>query len=448
MQRRAEDERPRRDLLGWGAHAILSRCRTKAVATRAGTQVDEKRMRKIDTENFQRATRTTPRRINRSIVLNLVRVHQPISRADLARRMGVSRGMVTSLVDELLAERTIFEGETADSPRGRRPTQLYVRTRDRYVVAVDVRFTRTYLMLADFAGREISLETFDTRFDPDELVEEVARRIRRLRIEHRAIRCEGIGMVVPGMVDRRSGRVLNAPQLGWRDVDLLEPLQQATGLRVHVENAPIACALAQVWLDSGNGDGGDNFVYVTVSDGVGAGVVMHGQVVRGHSDTAGEFGHISLDPAGPMCVCGLRGCWEVYSSNVATLARYLGIEVSQVESRERLRAAGVTVPDLVERARKGDQAAAAALSESAHYLGIGLAGIINALNPARIVIGGEITMGWDLIEPRVRAAARSRTLTPAAAATPITTEDARIHPRLRGATALVVAPIFAAPEIA
>jgi predicted NBD/HSP70 family sugar kinase len=405
-------------------------------------------MRKIDTRNFQRATRTTPRRINRVIVLNLVREHQPISRADVARRMGVGRGMVTSLVDELLAEGAIVEGETAESPRGRKPKLLHVRTHDRYVIAVDVRFTRTYLMLADFAGKEIALESFETRFDPEELVAEIAARVRRLRAAHGAARCDGLGMVVPGMVDRRSGRVLNAPQLGWRDVDLIESLEAATGLRVHLENAPVACALAQVWLSADRSEGSDNFVYVTVSDGVGAGVVVHGEVVRGHDDTAGEFGHIALDPEGPRCMCGLRGCWEVYTSNMATLSRYFGLDVSRVESRERLREAGVTVPDLVARARGGDAAALAALHESAHYLGIGLAGIINALNPARIVIGGEITMGWDLIEPRVRAAARSRTLTAAAAATPIVTEDASVYPRLRGATALVVAPIFAAPEIA
>lgn len=405
-------------------------------------------MRKIDTQNFQRATRTTPRQINRVIVLNLVREHQPISRADVARRMGVGRGMVTSLVDELLAEGAIVEGETAESPRGRKPKLLHVRTHDRYVIAVDVRFSRTYLMLADFAGRQVALESFETRFDPDELVAEIAARVGRIRAAHGAVRCDGLGMVVPGMVDRRSGRVLNAPQLGWRDVDLLASLEAATGLRVHLENAPVACALAQVWLSAERPEGSDNFVYVTVSDGVGAGVVVHGEVLRGHGDTAGEFGHISLDPEGPRCMCGLRGCWEVYTSNMATLSRYFGLDVSRVESRERLREAGVTVSDLVARAREGDDAALSALTATAHYLGIGLAGIINALNPARIVIGGEITMGWDLIEPRVRAAARSRTLTSAAAATPIVTEDASVHPRLRGATALVVAPIFAAPEIA
>src|SRR5690606_28797588 len=124
------------------------------------------------------------RSINRLIVLNLVREHQPISRAEVARRMGVGRGMVTSLVDELLAEGTIYEGASADSARGRRPRPLFVRTRDRYVIAVDVRFTRTYLMLADFTGRQIALESFPTAFDPDALVADVAERTRTLLRSH------------------------------------------------------------------------------------------------------------------------------------------------------------------------------------------------------------------------------------------------------------------------
>src|SRR5688500_11656746 len=102
-------------------------------------------MRKINTRQFRRATRTTPREINRKIVLNLVREHQPISRADLARKMQVGRGMVSLLVDELLAEGTIYEGATANVPRGRKPKLLHVRTRDRYAIAVDVRFSDTYV---------------------------------------------------------------------------------------------------------------------------------------------------------------------------------------------------------------------------------------------------------------------------------------------------------------
>src|SRR3954464_9102783 len=136
-------------------------------------------MRKIDTRSFVRATRSTSRDINRQIVLNLVREHQPISRADLARRMGVGRGRVTALVNELLAEGAVFEGETVDVPRGRRPQMLHVRTADKLVVAIDVRFSRTWVMLSDFAGTEIALETFATITDPQELAAELARRVRR-----------------------------------------------------------------------------------------------------------------------------------------------------------------------------------------------------------------------------------------------------------------------------
>src|SRR3982751_1352648 len=163
-------------------------------------------MRKIDTAHFVRATRSTPREINRQIVLYLVREHQPISRADLARRMKVGRGMVTYLVDELLLDGAIYEGAAVSAPRGRKPKMLYVRTRDRLVVAVDVRFTNTFLMLADFAGTPIVLETFDTITDPEALVAELSGRIARLLEEHGGKgRCEGIGLVVPGMVGQRTG---------------------------------------------------------------------------------------------------------------------------------------------------------------------------------------------------------------------------------------------------
>src|SRR3954471_8625165 len=109
-------------------------------------------MRKINTHSFVRATRTTPRDINRQILLNLVRERQPVSRADLARLMRIGRGMVTSLVAELIADGSIYEGPTVDAPRGRRPMMLCVRTKDRLAIAVDVRFSRTYIMLSDFAG--------------------------------------------------------------------------------------------------------------------------------------------------------------------------------------------------------------------------------------------------------------------------------------------------------
>ncbi|MFL5581789.1 MAG: ROK family protein [Gemmatimonadaceae bacterium] len=405
-------------------------------------------MRKINTLSFRRATRSTAREINRQIALNLVREHQPISRADLARRMKIGRGVVTSLITELLVEGSIFEGDTIDAPRGRRPRMLYVRTRDRLVVSIDVRLSRTYVMLNDFAGTQIALETFETLLDPAALAAELVRRVRRLREEHAAAGvCEGVGLVVPGIVDRNTGRIINAPQLGWRDVDLRGPLAEGVGCSVEIENAPIACALAQMWLGQRGAADGD-FVYVTVSDGVGAGIVVNGEVLRGRDQTAGEFGHVPLDPDGPVCLCGKRGCWEVYTSNIATLSRYLGRELSGTSPRAFLQAMPLTMSDLIARSNAGDERALAALEETAHYLGLGLGTIVNALNPSKIFVCGEITAAWDRIEPTVRRAMAERVLAPSAVSTPIVPEQAGGLPRLRGATALVAAPQFAAPQVA
>jgi predicted NBD/HSP70 family sugar kinase len=404
-------------------------------------------VRKINVRDFRRATRSTAREINRQIVLNLVREHQPISRADLARRMEVGRGMVTALITDLLAEGALVEGETVDAPRGRKPKMLFVRTHDRLVVAVDIRFSRTYVMLSDFGGTQIALETFATTFEPAELVSEIAGRVERLTRAHGAVgSVEGIGLVVPGLVDRYTGRVLNAPQLGWKDVDIRDALSVATGLPVFIENAPMACALAQMWMGQRGGDGGGDFVYVTVSDGVGTGIVVNGQLLRGTGNTAGEFGHIPLDPDGPECLCGRFGCWEAYTSNLATLSRYLGSTARQ--SRDLLQTIGITVPELINRARTGDDKARAAILETGRYLGMGLGNVINALNPSRIIVGGEITAAWDLIEGEVREAMVSRSFSSAAETMPIIPEQSTEYPRLRGATALVAVQSFAAPRVA
>src|SRR6266487_1997250 len=328
-------------------------------------------VRKIDTRDFRRATRSTSRQINRQILLNLVREHQPVSRADLARRMTLGRGVVTTLVNELLEEGVLYEGALVELPRGRRPKMLHVETRDRLVVAIDLRFSRTDVLLADLGGRQIALERFATRFGPEELLDELAVRVRRLLRTHAARgRCEGIGMVIPGMVDRASGRVLNAPQLGWRDVQVRAGLAARTGLPVHVENAPAACALAHIWLgERGRGSDIRDFVYVSVSDGVGTGVVVNGEVVRGHGHTAGEFGHVPISAGGPRCLCGSLGCLEAYTSNLATVARYLGHELSPAVARELLQQSSVTVDEVIHRAGGGDERARAALVETGRYLG-------------------------------------------------------------------------------
>ncbi|MFL6210098.1 MAG: ROK family protein [Pyrinomonadaceae bacterium] len=408
-------------------------------------------MRKINTRDFHIATRTTSREINRRIALNLIREHQPISRADLARRMSVTRGVISVLAQELMAQGLIYEGATGEAARGRKPTFLHIRTQDRLAIAVDIRFSKTYLMLCDFSGHQLALEIYDTIFTIPEFVKDLAARIRRmLKTQGVGGRCEGIGVAVPGMVDHRTGHILNAPTLGWREVDIRDQLAVATGLPVQMENAARASAQAHLWLERGEAAGAQSFAYVSVSDGVGVGVVVNGELMRGHDHIAGEFGHMPLSLDGPRCLCGMLGCWEAYVSNLATLSRYFGRDLSKL-SPKALRKAGrdsFTVLDLVARARGGDAKANAALQATAQFLGLGLATVVNVVNPDSIYLAGEIATAWDLIEQTVRAALATRALTQAAARTPLRVASTHEYPRLRGAAALIAAPTFAAPRVA
>ena len=408
-------------------------------------------MRKINTRDFHIATRKTSRDINRHIALNLIREHQPISRADLARRMNMSRGVLSVLVQELIDQGTIYEGATGEAARGRKPTFLHIRTLDRLVVAVDVRFSKTYLMLCDFSGRQLAIETYDTVFPIAEFVKDLSARIRRLlKKQSLKANCEGIGVVVPGMVDQRTGKILNAPALDWHDVDIRTRLAAATRLPVQIENSGRACALAQLWLERGESTSGHSFVYVSVSDGVGTGIVVNGELLRGRDHIAGEFGHMPLNLDGPRCMCGATGCWEAYTSNLATLSRYFGWNLSKLGPKhlKDVERSSFTVLDLIARARGGDGKALAAIQASARFLGLGLGSMVNIVNPDGIYLAGEITTAWDLIENTVRGAMAERTLTDSAARTPLRVSSTQEHPRLRGAAALIAAPTFAAPRVA
>src|SRR5258708_7146709 len=196
-------------------------------------------MRPDHPRNLRVATRGTAREINRAVVLNLIRLHQPISRADLARHMGTRRGAVSVLVNQLIEEGEVFEGATGEAKRGRKPTFLYMDSRERCVVAVDIRRTRTFVMVTDLLGRQLaSVTSYPTERDPKRFVAGLAKRINAILAGHRDIgRCEGVGVVVPRMVDTDAGRVLSAPNLGWRDLLLRDALAAAVGRPVEIENS-------------------------------------------------------------------------------------------------------------------------------------------------------------------------------------------------------------------
>jgi N-acetylglucosamine repressor len=408
-------------------------------------------MRRINPRNFTLAKQGTSREINRQIALTLIRTHQPVSRADLSRLMETNRANVTFIVNELLDEKLVREGDQgSEKVRGRKPTFLYVNSNKSYAVAVDVRASRTFLMFTDSIGKQISdIISFPTEPNPSKFVQNLSANIKK-NVPSSVIEssCEGIGIVIPGMVNRKTGVVINAPTLGWRDVDLLAPLQaEFADVEIHLENSGKACALSQIWMKRSDFPLTNDIVFVSVSDGVGVGVVINGELMRGKHNTAGEFAHIPLNIDGPICFCGANGCWEAYISNLATLSRYFGRSLTNKQP-QTIENAQFTIEDLITRARGGDAKAVTALHSTARYLGLGLASVINVIDPNCVYIGGEITEAWDLIEPQVREAIKERTLTKDLGLTQIRIVPATEHPRLRGAVALVTALAFAAPKVA
>src|SRR5262249_45865437 len=190
----------------------------------------------------------------------------------------------------------------------------------------DGRGTRPFLRVTALSGRQlVGVSSFPTEREPKRLVAELGKRIKKVLSEHKEVgACEGVGVVVPGMVDRKTSRIIHAPTLGWRDVEIRESLGAATDVPVHIENSGKACALAHIGATRGDAVAVGDVVFVSVSDGIGVGVVVNGEVLRGQHNIAGEFGHVPLSIDGPRCPCGATGCWEAYISNLATLSRYFG----------------------------------------------------------------------------------------------------------------------------
>jgi len=219
-----------------------------------------------------------------------------------------------------------------------------------------------------------------------------------------------------------------APNLGWADFDFKGAIEQATGMRVELENAANACVLAEVWF--GHAERVRDFVVVTVSEGIGTGIFANGQLARGRTGMAGEFGHVSFDPNGPTCACGGKGCWEIYASNRAALRYYN--ELSKT-SRD------LTFRDLLGLAEAGDMAALAALEKMVRALGRGIRMIIAGLAPEEIVIVGEITRLWRRFAPAIEAEVGTGFLV---GRPPLVRPAEGSTARLRGTVALVLQKHF------
>lgn len=404
-------------------------------------------MRKIDLTNFQVATSETARDINRRIVLNLIRTHQPISRADLARHSGLQRSTVSVITEQLIDDRWVTEGANGHTLRGRRPRFLHLNKERVGIIGINIRPATTTLAFADLDAHFLAQESLATTDDPKKFVNDLIPRLRNLIKMRPEITCEGIGVSLPGRVDLNTKRLVFAPNLGWTDFDLKTPLEKAIGLPVELENAANSCALAEIWFGR-HAQGVRNLVAVTVSEGIGCGLILNHQLVQGSTGVAGEFGHTALVPEGLICGCGNHGCWEMYASNSAAVRYYAESTSSGRNGKSSSRAAArnLRIEDLLSLSEQGDTKATKALEQMADHLGRGLALLVTGLAPDVIVVIGEITRAWRQVGPLIDRNIKEHSFT--RATTRIVPTDPSSQPRLRGTIALVLQKHFGAPSVA
>lgn len=264
---------------------------------------------------------------------------------------------------------------------------------EKLVAGVDLGGTKIYTALADSRGRIVSEVKVPTGAGegPEAVIRRIARTVKQAAGRAMAPGMPAaLGIGAPGPLDPHTGVVHNAPNLGWRNVPLGGMLEDILGIPVLVENDANLAALGEYSLGAGRGC--RHMVYVTVSTGVGGGIILDGKIYRGAGGGAGEVGHLVVLPDGPPCGCGRRGCLEALASGTAMAARAREL-VDKGLGRSILREAGgnrdaITAVSVSGAAAAGDPEAGEIIARAGAYLGIGLAGVVNLLNPERLVLGG------------------------------------------------------------
>jgi N-acetylglucosamine repressor len=333
------------------------------------------------------------RAINRSHVLNAIKSYGPIGRAEIAKRTSLSPATVTSITAKLITQKLVLEKSAGDSSGGRPPILLGINPRGRYVVGIKLTETHAVCALTDLEASVIAKSSIPlSGHEAAQVVDDLARMVPSFIREQKITRKQllGVGIGLAGIVDAESGILRQSPIYGWSNVPLRDMLQSKLHIPVYIENDVNTLTLTERWF--GPGQGIDNFLTVTVGRGVGLGIVVNGQFYRGQAGGAGEFGHITINPDGPLCACGKHGCLEAYVGDPGLVQ----------SAREFVLSGKISAPvhdldDLLSLAQNGDPGAREIFNQAGRILGIGIANLVNLFNPQRIIISGEGTREGDFL---------------------------------------------------
>ncbi len=346
----------------------------------------------------------TVRHLNRSTVLELIRQHQPVSRASLARLAGIHRSNISIIVEDLQSRGLLREEQSRETRKGRTPALISLARGTDRVVAVNLRRTRTTVVLASLDGHVDSTYSFTTPDSPATFLDEMEGALRSLTAGVTGAGRDSphvaqVVVSIPGILDtggRRHSTIWTPGLAGYTGMDMTSALEARLKLPCLLANNAGLGAIAALREAEERGEPVKDFVFLVVGDvGVGSGVVLHRHLYSGHDAAyAGEVGHTVIDPRGPLCDCGRRGCWQLYICDKATWNRY---NKKQEYSASRFE-------EFLRQVKAGSPRALQSLRETASYLSLGISNIALMLNPEKILIAGALTAVWPILQEDLKAA--------------------------------------------
>lgn len=385
------------------------------------------------------------REINQNSLLNLIRVYAPVPRQTLVSLSGLSSATVIGITNDLIEEEIVQESGVAESTtRGPKPTLLEIRPDGRYAIGIKVTENETISVILNLNGDVVYSErlSISPHSTQQHLLVLLNQGVKGL-VERSTLpknKFIGVGCGLPGLIDPERGRCIRSWHLELENFAISGPLAKELGIPVYIDNDVSCLAIYEKLF--GQKRSYRHLAVVSIGSGIGAGLIINGDLYRGAIGGAGELGHIVVAENGRTCACGKHGCLEAYASDYGIIATYL--EEAEHSSLPNDQTAAFAM--VLERARAGDSAACNAFNTAGYFLGVGLSHLVNLFNPECILLTGPNITAWDQLSPSLEQSLYTHSLTPLPDSTHIVSEPLEYTAWARGAASLVLRQFYLPPS--
>ena len=391
------------------------------------------------------------RKVNTVTVLETLRSHAPLSRADLAEETGLNRSTVSSIIQELLDLHFVRETSLKWDHIGRPSMPLELNPRGGFAIGLEINVDYVSAMMADFSGaphRKLIQETNLQMSQHDILLIAIAMVTELVELGRSLdIPLFGIGIGLPGVVDIYQGKLIFAPNLGWRDLDIGKIFFNQFNVPICVENEANCGALGEFRF--GIAREVTDLIYISAGVGLGGGIMINGELLRGSDGFASEIGHTVIYGEGNLCSCGRKGCWETYVGPRAVIRQVVATLQKGTESQLHEMLSGnlesLTFKQVVNAAENGDTVALKAIREVGTHLGVGIINLVNIFNPEQIILGGALSDASALLIPQIKPLMDESILSSRVTDLPIVPSSLGADACLKGAMALVFDQVIRDP---